>query len=144
MSESKVSVSGSGVLVLFGIVAAIVLLAWLFPKFKAVLNAVNPLNQENVFNSGFNTLTGAVGLTAKDETLGTKLAGKVIEFKKWLSPKMSPAEEAAQVLSLRESKLHHCRLALKESYKTYGPGNNSGVVTSLCRDLLRESGDISS
>ncbi len=115
---------GAGAVLAVGVLAVGALL-WF--KRGSVLAAVNPLNQDNLANTGFNALTTAVGITGKDETLGTKAADAVARIKDLFSPTLHPAEKAAQVLLDPSAVLSHCRLAF----------NATGEVkTSICKNAL--------
>ncbi len=115
---------GAGAVLAVGVLAVGALL-WF--KRGAVLSAVNPLNQDNLANTGFNKLTEAVGLTNKDETIGTKAADAVAWIKDLFSPTLHPAEKAAQILTDPSAVLQHCRLAFNA---------DGAVKTTICKNAL--------
>lgn len=130
MSAASLASAGAGVKNLaigIAVFAAIAGVIFIIVKRKEIGAAIDPTNQNNLANRGFNALTEAVGLTGKDETVGTKLADAVMSFKKWIGPDLPPEEEAAQILLDPSAVLHHCRLARTR----YG-----SVKSSKCRDVL--------
>ncbi len=100
---------------------------------SSVAAAVNPASHENLANRAAVGLFQ--GLTGRDDTPGSALAGAVLDVKekinKVLRPNMTVHESDAQVLTDPGTVLRYCRIAAGK-----GP-----IYTQKCRDALAAAGE---